>query len=117
MRSYSVASNFGEKVPCETCIIVCFHSAQIDNARDFSDMGGFAVLKADLNHTEADVRAAVAHVIGSAAQRSGRTLLFIIHCAYIHFYAVVLPTSCVAHRLLSTSVTIDVRLNQSLFKC
>ena len=48
---------------------------QVDNARDFSDMGGFNELSRDLNHTDSDVRKNVAFVIGSAAQRYD--LLFI----------------------------------------
>lgn len=46
-----------------------YHVHQIDNARDLDTVGGLRILVTLLNHSNSDVAAASAHVIGSAAQR------------------------------------------------
>ena len=46
-----------------------YHVHQIDNAKDLDTVGGLRRLVSLLNHSNSDVAAASAHVIGSAAQR------------------------------------------------
>ena len=45
------------------------NSLQIDNAKDMADVGGYALIRRDLNASSEDVRAAVCRVFGAAAQR------------------------------------------------
>lgn len=45
-----------------------YHVHQIDNARDLDTIGGLRMVVLLLNHTDSDVAAAAAHVLGSAAQ-------------------------------------------------
>ena len=52
-------------VLCVTTVFVF----QVDNARDFLEMGGLALVIKDLNSTSEKVRSEAAFVIGSATQR------------------------------------------------
>ncbi len=42
---------------------------QIDNARDFLDIGGMDLIIKDLNNTDPKIRSEAAFVLGSATQR------------------------------------------------
>ena len=46
-----------------------YYVHQIDNAKDLNVIGGLVPIVRLLNHTNAEVRAHAAHVVGSAAQR------------------------------------------------
>ena len=46
-----------------------YHVHNLDNAKDFSALGGLVLVIRQLNHSSSDVRSHAAHVIGAASQR------------------------------------------------